>query len=120
MRIMSCKSKYEHIRNETILAELKQEPLSKYITRKRLLYFGHVYRYPKARWVRFATTMQIKGDKKQGRKINWQKRIRMDVEELGLEFEKLKDSEADEWKSYIEEKLNFKSEYDEKEIEEDA
>ena len=44
----------------------------------------------------------------------------MDVEELGLEFEKLKDSEADEWKSYIEEKLNFKSEYDEKEIEEDA
>ena len=79
MRIMTMTSKLEHTRNEKILGEVDQIMLSEHIKRKRMLYLGHVYKYPDERWAKFALTMKLKGQEARGKKMTWQKMVRKDL-----------------------------------------
>ena len=95
-------TKFDHMETEEIHAKLNEQPLSKRVGLLRLRYFGHVVRYPRARWVRTllnaaSTTTNTRG---KGRpRARWINKISNEIEARSARVDDCLD--RDKWQNII-------------------
>ena len=93
-------TRWDRVRSTAILQELKTSKLSDLIKERQLRYCGHVQRYPDSRWVKFAVSASIPGEKKTGNKKQYCKAISKLLKDHGLTTDMMKDAnnKGDGWR----------------------
>ena len=94
----------DRVRSEAILENLGATKLSDIIRRRRMGYFGHVYRYPDKRWAKYLLYAKTTGQINMGRKTNWIKQIENDIQDYDLDVDILR-THGEAWANEAKEKM---------------
>ena len=91
----------DHVRNEDIRKEAKVKPISVSMRKRRLQWFGHVYRREEDEDIRKVADLKVDGRRKRGRpKQRWRDTIQSDLKKYGLNRSDVDDRVR--WHSLIE------------------
>ena len=81
---------FDHVESDVILENLGASKLSDIIRRRRMNYFGHLYRYPDSRWAKYLMYAKKHDQVNEGRKLIWIKQIKSDILEYDLDTSLIK------------------------------
>ena len=79
------KTNKDHIKNEDIWREANVEPMTTFLRKKRMLWYGHVLRKEGEDTTKKMLNMQVQGKRRKGRpKKRWLDNIREDMKEYKM------------------------------------
>ena len=86
LRWIQGKTRKDRIRNEKFRSDAMVKPITTYVTKKRLSWYGHVMRREETNVARQVTTMKVGGKTPRGRpRQRWMDRVRSDLKQHQLD-----------------------------------
>ena len=84
----------DKVRSEEILRELKTSKMTDMVKERKLRYCGHMWRYPSARWVKFAAQAILPGQTKTGKQTQYCKSVTKLLKTHNLTTDQMKDADG--------------------------
>ena len=95
LRWIQGKTRKDHIRNVTIREEAHIKPISTFLMKKRLSWFGHVQRRDDDNVAKNVLNTRIDGSRPRGRpKLRWMDRLKYDMKQNNIRPEWASDIES--------------------------